>query len=45
LEAAHVVLAVPFARTGGALLQYLLGYNFTVAVWIFYWLRRKALNL
>lgn len=36
LEAAHVILAVPFALTGGALLQYLLGYNFSVAVWIGY---------
>ena len=35
-EAAHVILAVPFALTGGALLQYLLGYNFSVAVWIGY---------
>ncbi len=36
LEAAHVILAVPFALTGGAILQYLLGYNFSVAVWIGY---------
>lgn len=36
MEAAHVILAVPFALTGGALLQYLLGYNFSVAVWIGY---------
>lgn len=36
LEAAHVILAVPFALTGGVLLQYLLGYNFSVAVWIGY---------
>ena len=36
LEAAHVLLAVPFALSGGALLQYLLGYNFSVAVWIGY---------
>jgi Cu(I)/Ag(I) efflux system membrane protein CusA/SilA len=35
-EAAHVILAVPFALTGGALLQYFLGYNFSVAVWIGY---------
>ncbi len=35
-EAAHVILAVPFALTGGAILQYLLGYNFSVAVWIGY---------
>jgi len=35
-EAAHVLLAVPFALTGGVMLQYLLGYNFSVAVWIGY---------
>jgi copper/silver efflux system protein len=35
-EAAHVILAVPFALTGGAILQYLLGMNFSVAVWIGY---------
>ncbi|MGV3771935.1 MAG: efflux RND transporter permease subunit [Verrucomicrobiales bacterium] len=35
-EAAHVILAVPFALTGGVLLQYLLGYNFSVAVWVGY---------
>jgi Cu(I)/Ag(I) efflux system membrane protein CusA/SilA len=31
-EAAHVILAVPFALTGGVFLQYLLGFNFSVAV-------------
>lgn len=36
LESAHVILAVPFALSGGVLLQYLLGYNFSVAVWIGY---------
>ncbi len=36
IEAAHVILAVPFALTGGVLLQYLLGYNFSVAVWVGY---------
>ncbi len=36
MEAAHVILAVPFALTGGLFLQYLLGYNFSVAVWIGY---------
>jgi Cu(I)/Ag(I) efflux system membrane protein CusA/SilA len=36
LEASHVLLAVPFALTGGVILQYLLGYNFSVAVWIGY---------
>jgi Cu(I)/Ag(I) efflux system membrane protein CusA/SilA len=35
-EAAHVILAVPFALTGGIFLQYLLGYNFSVAVWVGY---------
>ncbi len=32
-EAAHVLLAVPFALTGGVYLLWLLGYNFSVAVW------------
>jgi len=35
-EAAHVILAVPFALTGGVLLQALLGFNFSVAVWVGY---------
>jgi Cu(I)/Ag(I) efflux system membrane protein CusA/SilA len=35
-EAAHVILAVPFALTGGFVLQYLLGYRFSVAVWVGY---------
>src|SRR6185436_9884192 len=35
-EAAHIILAVPFALTGGVFLQYLLGYNFSVAVWVGY---------
>jgi len=35
-EAAHVLLAVPFALTGGVLLQAALGYNFSVAVWVGY---------
>lgn len=34
LEAAHVLLAVPFALTGGVYLQWLLGYNFSVAAWV-----------
>ncbi len=34
LEALHVLLAVPFALTGGVLLVWLLGYNFSVAVWV-----------
>ncbi|HLM56650.1 MAG TPA: CusA/CzcA family heavy metal efflux RND transporter [Pyrinomonadaceae bacterium] len=34
LEAAHVLLAVPFALTGGVYLLWLLRYNFSVAVWI-----------
>ena len=33
-EAAHVLLAVPFALTGGVYLLYALGYNFSVAVWV-----------
>ncbi len=35
-EAAHVLLAVPFALTGGVLLQAAMGYNFSVAVWVGY---------
>jgi len=35
-EAAHVILAVPFALTGGVMLQALLGFNFSVAVWVGY---------
>lgn len=35
-EAAHVILAVPFALSGSVFLQYLMGYNFSVAVWIGY---------
>jgi Cu(I)/Ag(I) efflux system membrane protein CusA/SilA len=35
-EAAHVILAVPFALSGGVFLQYFLGYNFSVAVWVGY---------
>jgi Cu(I)/Ag(I) efflux system membrane protein CusA/SilA len=34
VEAAHVLLAVPFALTGGLYLLWLLGYNFSVAVWV-----------
>ena len=34
LEAAHVLLAVPFALTGGVYLLWFLGYNFSVAVWV-----------
>jgi copper/silver efflux system protein len=33
-EAAHVLLAVPFALTGGVFLVKILGYNFSVAVWV-----------
>ena len=33
-EAAHVLLAVPFALTGGLYLLWALGYNFSVAVWV-----------
>jgi copper/silver efflux system protein len=35
-EAAHVILAVPFALTGGVLLQWWMGFNFSVAVWVGY---------
>ncbi|HYE94087.1 MAG TPA: CusA/CzcA family heavy metal efflux RND transporter [Terriglobales bacterium] len=34
LEAAHVLLAVPFALSGGIYLLWLLGYNASVAVWV-----------
>jgi Cu(I)/Ag(I) efflux system membrane protein CusA/SilA len=34
LEAAHVLLAVPFALSGGLFLLYALGYHFSVAVWV-----------
>lgn len=34
LEAAHVLLAVPFALTGGFYLLWMLQYNFSVAVWV-----------
>ena len=34
LEAAHVLLTVPFALTGGVYLLWILGYNFSVAVWV-----------
>jgi copper/silver efflux system protein len=34
VEAAHVLLAVPFALSGGMFLLYALGYNFSVAVWV-----------
>jgi Cu(I)/Ag(I) efflux system membrane protein CusA/SilA len=36
LEAAHVMLAVPFALSGGVFLQKMLGYNFNGAVWVGY---------
>jgi len=36
LEALHVLLAVPFALSGGLFLQWLLGYPFTVAVAVGY---------
>ena len=34
LQAAQVLLTVPFALTGGVYLLWLLGYNFSVAVWV-----------
>jgi len=33
-EALHVMLAVPFALTGGIFLLKIFGYNFSVAVWV-----------
>jgi Cu(I)/Ag(I) efflux system membrane protein CusA/SilA len=36
LDAAQVLLAVPFGLAGGIYLQYALGYNFSVAVWVGY---------
>ena len=35
-EASIVMLSVVFAMTGGVILQWLLGYNFSVAVWVGY---------
>jgi copper/silver efflux system protein len=35
-EAAIVMLSVVYAMTGGVILQWLLGYNFSVAVWVGY---------
>ena len=35
-EAAHVILAVPFALSGGVFLQWFLGIPFSVAVWVGY---------
>ena len=35
-EAAHIMLAVPFALSGGMFLQFILGYPFSVAVWVGY---------
>ena len=35
-EAMIVMMSVVFAMTGGVILQWLLGYNFSVAVWIGY---------
>ena len=35
-EAATVMLSVVYAMTGGVVLQWLLGYNFSVAVWVGY---------
>src|SRR5438105_886735 len=34
IEAAHVLLAVPFALTGGVYLLWLMKFNFSVAVWV-----------
>lgn len=35
-EAAHVMLAVPFALSGGVIFQKVMGYNFNGAVWVGY---------
>jgi len=35
-EATVVMLSVVYAMTGGVILQWLLGYNFSVAVWVGY---------
>jgi Cu(I)/Ag(I) efflux system membrane protein CusA/SilA len=35
-DAAHVLLAVPFALSGGVFLQAVLGWHFSVAVWVGY---------
>ena len=35
-EAAHVLLAVPFALSGGVIFQDLAGWHFSVAVWVGY---------
>jgi Cu(I)/Ag(I) efflux system membrane protein CusA/SilA len=35
-EAVHVLLAIPFALSGGLFLQYALGWHFSVAVWVGY---------
>ncbi len=34
IEAAHVLMAVPFALTGGVYLLWASGFNFSVAVWV-----------
>ncbi len=34
IEALHVLMAVPFALTGGMYMIWFLGYNFSVAVWV-----------
>jgi Cu(I)/Ag(I) efflux system membrane protein CusA/SilA len=36
VEAAHVMLAVPFALSGGVFLQKIMGYHFNGAVWVGY---------
>jgi Cu(I)/Ag(I) efflux system membrane protein CusA/SilA len=35
-DAAHILLAIPFALSGGVFLQYALGWHFSVAVWVGY---------
>jgi Cu(I)/Ag(I) efflux system membrane protein CusA/SilA len=35
-ESVIVMLSVVYAMTGGVILQWLMGYNFSVAVWVGY---------
>ncbi|MNS23317.1 Cation efflux system protein CusA [compost metagenome] len=36
ISSAMILLSIPFALIGGVLLQWMLGYNFSVAVWVGY---------
>ncbi len=35
-DAAHILIAIPFALSGGVFLQFVLGWHFSVAVWVGY---------